>query len=92
MIADISRPSLETRAAILETKAQEKGVIIDSASIHFIAEHVKENVRELEGALARVSAYSEFQKVPIGLSLVQKALSDMLVQTKNQLNWMILLK
>ncbi|MGB3073099.1 MAG: chromosomal replication initiator protein DnaA [Candidatus Moraniibacteriota bacterium] len=82
MIADISRPSLETRAAILETKAQEKGVIIDSASIHFIAEHVKENVRELEGALARVSAYSEFQKVPIGLSLVQKALSDMLVQTK----------
>lgn len=82
MIADISRPSLETRAAILETKAQEKGIIIDPSSIHFIAEHVKENVRELEGALARVSAYSEFQKVPIGLSLVQKALSDMLVQTK----------
>ncbi len=82
MIADISRPSLETRTAILETKAKEKGVVIDSASIHFIAEHIKENVRELEGALARVCAYSEFQKVPIGLSLVQKALSDMLIQTK----------
>lgn len=82
MIADISRPSLETRVAILETKAQEKGVPIDPASIHFIAEHVKDNVRELEGALSRVFAYSEFQKVPIGLSLVQKALSDMLVQTK----------
>ena len=82
MIADISRPSLETRVAILETKAQEKGVPIDPASIHFIAEHVKDNIRELEGALARVFAYSEFQKVPISLSLVQKALSDMLVQTK----------
>ncbi|MFZ1654461.1 MAG: chromosomal replication initiator protein DnaA [Candidatus Moraniibacteriota bacterium] len=82
MIADISRPSLETRAAILESKAQEKGIAIDTPSIQFIAEHVKENVRELEGALARVCAYSEFQKIPIGLSLVQKALSDMLVQTK----------
>lgn len=82
MIADISRPGLETRVAILQTKAQERGVPIDPASIQFIAEHVKENVRELEGALSRVFAYSEFQKVPISLSLVQKALSDMLVQTK----------
>lgn len=82
MIADISRPSLETRVAILETKAQERGMPIDPASIHFIAEHVKDNVRELEGALARVFAYSEFQKIPITLPLAQKALSDMLVQTK----------
>lgn len=85
MIADISRPSLETRVAILEAKAQEKGMPIDPASIHFIAEHVKDNVRELEGALARVFAYSEFQKVPITLLLVQKALSDMLVQTKKSI-------
>lgn len=82
MIADISKPSLETRVAILQTKAQEKGVPIDQPSIQFIAEHVKNNVRELEGALSRVLAYSEFQKVPITLPLVQKALSDMLVQTK----------
>lgn len=82
MIADISKPSLETRVAILQTKAQEKGIPIDPASIQFIAEHVKNNVRELEGALSRVLAYSEFQKVPITVSLVQKALADMLVQTK----------
>ena len=82
MIADISKPSLETRVAILQTKAQERGVLIDPPSIQFIAEHVKNNVRELEGALSRVLAYSEFQKVPITLSLVQKALSDMLIQTK----------
>lgn len=82
MIADISRPSLETRVAILETKTQERGVTIDPASINFIAEHVCENVRELEGALARVLAYSEFQKLPISLSLVQKILSDTIVQTK----------
>jgi chromosomal replication initiator protein len=82
MIADISRPNLETRVAILQTKAQERGVSIDPASIQFIAEHVKNNIRELEGALSRVFAYSEFQKVPITLPLVQKALADMLVQTK----------
>ncbi len=82
MIADISRPSLETRVAILQTKAQERGVAIDPASIQFIAEHVKNNIRELEGALSRVFAYSEFQQVPITFPLVQKALSDMLVQTK----------
>lgn len=82
MIADISKPSLETRVAILQTKAQEKNVPIDQPSIQFIAEHVKNNVRELEGALSRVLAYSEFQKVPITLPLVQKALSDMIIQTK----------
>jgi chromosomal replication initiator protein len=85
MIADISKPGLETRVAILETKAQEKGVPIDPASIQYIAEHIKNNVRELEGALARVFAYSEFQHVPITLPLVQKALSDMISQGKKNL-------
>ncbi len=85
MIADISRPNLETRAAILEAKAQEKGISLDPASLHFISEHITNNVRELEGALARISAFSELQHVPISLSLVQKVLGDSVLQHKKKL-------
>lgn len=82
MIADISRPSLETRLAILEAKALEKGVSLDPASLHFISEHITNNVRELEGALARISAFSELQHIPISLTLVQKVLGDTLQQKR----------
>lgn len=82
MIADISRPSLETRLAILEAKAIEKGVSLDPASLHFISEHITNNVRELEGALSRIAAFSELQHVPISLTLVQKVLGDTLQHKK----------
>ncbi len=86
MIADISRPNLETRAAILEAKAQEKGIALDPASLHFISEHITNNVRELEGALSRISAFSELQRVPISLSLVQKVLGDAILQHKKKIS------
>lgn len=85
MIADISRPNLETRTAILEAKAQERGIALDPASLHFISEHITNNVRELEGALARISAFSELQRVPISLSLVQKVLGETILQHKKKL-------
>lgn len=85
MIADISRPSLETRLAILEAKALEKGVSLDPASLHFISEHITNNVRELEGALSRIAAFSELQHIPISLTLVQKVLGDTL-QHKRKLS------
>lgn len=85
MIADISRPSLETRLAILEAKALEKGIALDPACIHFISEHITSNVRELEGALSRIAAYSELQHIPISLTLVQKILSDT-IQHKKKLS------
>lgn len=86
MIADISRPNLETRAAILEAKAQEKGIALDPASLHFISENITNNVRELEGALARIAAFSELQHLPISLSLVQKVLGDTILQHKKKLS------
>lgn len=82
MIADIGKPSLETRIAILETKIRERGVLLDQASIHFIAEHITKNIRELEGALSRIVAFSELHKTPLTLSLVQRVLSDLIVQNK----------
>lgn len=82
MIADISRPNLETRLAILETKAREKGLDIDQSSLHFIAENITNNVRELEGALSRIAAFSHFQKVPVSLPLVQRVLAELITQGK----------
>ncbi len=59
MIADISAPDLETRIAILESKCQERGLLLDPDIIRSIAETVSENIRELEGALNRIVAYHQ---------------------------------
>ncbi|MBU0613647.1 chromosomal replication initiator protein DnaA [Patescibacteria group bacterium] len=59
MIADISSPDLETRAAILETKCREKGYLLDNEILSFIAATVQNNVRELEGALNRIIAHHQ---------------------------------
>ena len=60
MIADVTRPDLETRIAILETKSMEKNYKIEKDILHYIANNVQSNIRELEGILNRLIAYYEF--------------------------------
>jgi len=79
MIADIGRPDLETRMAILKIKSFEKGFPIeDEEVIQFIAENVKNNIRELEGALNKVIATSQLENKPPTLEFVKKALGDII--------------
>ncbi len=85
MITDISRPTLETRIAILESKLQERGFAIESAAIRFIAENASQNIRELEGALNRVVAYCEFHKIPPTLDNTEKILSELIEHNKKTL-------
>ena len=85
MITDISRPTLETRIAILESKLQEKNFSLDQASIRFIAENASQNIRELEGALNRVIAYSEFHKISPSLENTQKILFELIENNKKTL-------
>ncbi len=85
MITDISRPNYETRIAILEAKMQEKGFLLDRESVHYISENITQNVRELEGALNRIVAYCEFHKITPSLSATQKILSQLIFQTKKNL-------
>ena len=59
MIADISAPDLETRIAILQAKCAEKNFDLDKAIIQSIAENIKDNIRELEGALNRIIAFHQ---------------------------------
>lgn len=85
MIADIGRPDLETRMAILKAKSFEKGFPIeDPEVIRFIAENIKNNIRELEGALNKVLASSHLENKPISLDFVKKALGDIISSGKKK--------
>lgn len=86
MITDISRPTLETRMAILESKVAEKGFNIEKDALFYIADNISQNVRELEGALNRVAAYSEFQKIPANLENTRKILDQLLESNKKMVS------
>lgn len=86
MIADISRPDLETRMAILRIKLAERHFYLDDDAVRFIAEHIVNNVRELEGALNRVVASCEFHKTTPTLPYIRKILGDILTDKKKAVN------
>lgn len=78
LIADIQPPDLETRIAILMKKAQADGTRVDREVLELIASRFESSIRELEGALVRVSAYSSLIKQPIDLHNAEVALRDIL--------------
>ncbi len=75
----IDPPELETRAAVLLKKASLMGIDLPSDCAIYIAQRIRSNIRELEGALKRVSANSKFTNQPIDLALVKDALKDLFV-------------
>lgn len=81
LIADITPPDLETRMAILNSKAAELQLSIDDSIIEYIAKRVQKNVRELEGSLNRVVAYSDLLNVPVTLELAARHLADLTADT-----------
>ena len=74
----IEPPELETRVAILQKKAASIGAILDSYVAFFIAKCIQSNVRELEGALRRVVANSQFTGKEINLAFAKEALRDLI--------------
>jgi chromosomal replication initiator protein len=77
----VEPPELEMRVAILLAKAQAESIKLDENVAFFIAKQVRSNVRELEGALKRVIAFSRFHEKPITLELVKEALRDLIAST-----------
>jgi chromosomal replication initiator protein len=75
----IEPPELETRVAILMSKAQQANIHLPDEVGFFIAKRIRSNVRELEGALRRVHANSQFTGKPITLAFAKEALSDLLI-------------
>lgn len=84
MIADIGKPDVETRTAILKTKAAERNFYLEEDAIIFIAENVKSNIRELEGALNRIIAACEFNNKLPTLKFVQQALQEIISSGKKK--------
>ncbi|MGE0640696.1 MAG: chromosomal replication initiator protein DnaA [Thermoanaerobaculia bacterium] len=78
LIADIQAPDLETKVAILRRKADQDGVQLPDDVALFVAHQVKSNVRELEGMLNRVAAFSSLTGKPLSLELTKETLKDIL--------------
>lgn len=82
LITDIQPPDFETRIAILRKKAELENIDIDNEVLHFIAKKIKSNIRELEGALIRISAYSSLTNKEVSIDLANEALKDIISSSK----------
>ena len=78
LIADIQVPDVETKAAILKRKAEEEGVPLANDVAMFMASRIKSNVRELEGSLIRLIAYSSLTTKPLTIDLAQEVLRNVI--------------
>lgn len=85
MVADVGKPDIETKIAILEKKALEKGLVLEREILEYIAEHVQNNIRELEGALNKIIVSHQFKNLTPSIKTVKEFLSDFVsnIQTKS---------
>ncbi|MFA5059330.1 MAG: chromosomal replication initiator protein DnaA [Candidatus Omnitrophota bacterium] len=81
LITDIQAPDFETRVAILRKKIEREPVKVPDEVINFIAQEIKTNIRELEGALIRVVAYSLLEEKSVSLDMAKFILKDMVKET-----------
>jgi chromosomal replication initiator protein len=78
LIADIHPPEIETKIAILEKKAQENKMVLPQNVAHYVASHVESNIRELEGYLIRISAFSSLTGKEIDMNLTKEVLKKII--------------
>jgi chromosomal replication initiator protein len=86
LCVDVQPPDLETRIAILQLKAERENIpTVPPDVIEFVASKFDQSVRELEGALVRVVAWSELTRQPIDIQLAERALQDLIPQTEHEI-------
>jgi chromosomal replication initiator protein len=85
LCVDVQPPDLETRIAILQLKAQRERAHVPDDVIEFVASKFDQNIRELEGALVRVVAWSDLTAQSIGIELAEQALEDLLPQAEAEI-------
>lgn len=85
MVADVGKPDIETKMAILEKKAIEKNFPLEREILVYISDHVQNNIRELEGALNKIIAFHQFRGVAPTLKSTKEILSDYIsnIQSKS---------
>ena len=84
LITDVQPPELETRIAILRKKAISEGMDAPDDVMEYIASHISTNIRELEGALIRVTAFASLNKQPVDLPLAELVLKDLITDDGGQ--------
>ncbi len=82
LVADIQPYPLEARIAILQDKAEREGIEIPNDVAHFVANNIKANIRELEGSLVRLGAYSQLTGQAITLEMAQNVLKELINERK----------
>lgn len=83
LLADISMPDYEMRLAILKKKIELEGILIDDDILALIATRIDSNIRELEGVLNKILAYTSLTHSPITIEVVEKAINDVTLQKEN---------
>ncbi len=78
LIADIQAPDIETRMAIIQRKAQALGIELPDDVVQFVAEKVKTNIRQLEGAVKKINALVNLEGSNINIGMAQKAVKDII--------------
>ncbi|MGM7666952.1 chromosomal replication initiator protein DnaA [Microbacterium sp. A93] len=78
LITDIQPPDLETRIAILRKKAEAEGLTAPPEVLEYIGSNISTNIRELEGALIRVTAFASLNKQPVDIQLAEQVLRDLI--------------
>jgi chromosomal replication initiator protein len=85
LCVDVQPPDLETRIAILQLKAERERLTVPHEVIEFVASKFDQSVRELEGALVRVAAWSELTGAPVDQELAERALQDLIPQAESEI-------
>lgn len=85
LITDIQAPDFETRMAILKKKSEKETIALPEDVFYFLAEKVKTNIRELEGALIRVVAYAKLVGKTVSMDLVKEVLKDMIIEGEKKI-------
>lgn len=84
LTVDISSPDYETRMAIIKKKAELEGYNIDDDIFEYIATNIKSNIRELEGALTKIVAFSRVSRKPVDIDIAKEVLKDIISPEDNK--------
>ena len=85
LMADIQPPGLETKIAIIQKKCELDGISLDNEIVHFIATHMGDNIREIEGTIIKLNALSSMLGQEITLDFAQNAIKDQLKEEKENI-------
>lgn len=78
LIADIQPPNLETRMAIIKKKSDELNIELSDEVVNYLAENIKKNIRQLEGAVKKIKAYQDVEGTKPNVAIAKRAISDII--------------